>query len=668
HTDFLSGLPTASIPSATKSFDDGPLSPAERIRLIHSHITSVPQDGGLGIAPQSDDWQFVDSILPLHDTDFNKTWLKVWTTTQFSTVNVSSIRAQFGDSVALYFTFLSVYFKALAFPSVLGIVFWYRGEPYSALYSHLLVLWSVTFVEYWRIRERILALRWGTSGALKVERFRAHYTPGFPWWKKELRVLASVPVTLLFTGILAALMTGIFMLEAFVSMLYTGPAHMVLQTLSPAILFTLLVPRVLRSHMARAKSYTAWENHAHQSSYEASLATKTFALSSIVSYLNLVLSALVYVPFGDNLTGWVQAQISTGGSLVARDVPVAAAADFDFDVASTGEGESEVKAALGVWNLTDVEQARARLNPRRLQEQMFAFMVTNQLVNAFGEIVVPYVVRRVKAYRAGKRDTAAGGDGKKKKVAFEDEVKETKEIKGGTEHDLETKEDREFLERVRGETGMPAYEVFGDYNEMVTQFGYVAMWSAIWPLAGVAALINNFFELRSDAFKVTNLTRRPIPLRTDTIGPWLDSLTFITWFAAVSNAALVYLYSGSSHNGTTTALFVAGTDATLDVAVKRQLLFRAALIALGASHGFIIVRAVIKHILEMMFWKGSPELHQAESNTKEVKEKYLASVDAQVSVAGVASGEVAPIEEEQGKAFWSYDEGLDEIRKAGKDA
>lgn len=130
--------------------------------------------------------------------------------------------------MALYFTFLSVYFKALVFPSVLGIVFWYLGQPYSALYSHLLVLWSVTFVEYWRIRERILALRWGTSGALKVERYRSHYTPGFPWWKKELRVLASVPVTLLFTGILAALMTSIFMLEAFVSMLYTGPAHMIL--------------------------------------------------------------------------------------------------------------------------------------------------------------------------------------------------------------------------------------------------------------------------------------------------------------------------------------------------------------------------------------------------------------------------------------------------------
>lgn len=323
------------------------------------------------------------------------------------------------------------------------------------------MLWSITFVEYWRIRERVLSLRWGTSGALKVERFRPHYEPGFPWWKRELRVLASVPVTLLFTGLLAALMTSIFMLEAFVSMLYTGPAHMVLQTLSPAILFTLLVPRVLRSHLARAKSFTAWENHAHQSSYEASLSIKTFALASIVSYLNLILSALVYVPFGDNLTGWVQSQIFTTGGLVARDIPVEAAV-----TSLAGEkGEEEIKAALGVWNLTDVEKARARLNPKRLQEQMFAFMVTNQVINAIGEIVVPYIVRKVKAYRAGKADK--GADGKKKKVAFEDEVKE---VKGGTESDVETKEDREFLEGVRSESGMPVYDLFGDYNEMATPF------------------------------------------------------------------------------------------------------------------------------------------------------------------------------------------------------
>lgn len=41
------------------------------------------------------------------------------------------------------------------------------------------------------------------------------------------------------------------------------------------------------------------------------------------------------------------------------------------------------------------------------------------------------------------------------------------------------------------------------------------------------ALLNNWLELRSDAFKISNHVRRPIPTRTDTIGPWLDSLVCI---------------------------------------------------------------------------------------------------------------------------------------------
>jgi len=37
--------------------------------------------------------------------------------------------------------------------------------------------------------------------------------------------------------------------------------------------------------------------------------------------------------------------------------------------------------------------------------------------------------------------------------------------------------------------------------------------------------------------------QRPIPKRADTIGPWLDSLSFITWLGSITSAALVYLFS-----------------------------------------------------------------------------------------------------------------------------
>ena len=43
---------------------------------------------------------------------------------------------------------------------------------------------------------------------------------------------------------------------------------------------------------------------------------------------------------------------------------------------------------------------------------------------------------------------------------------------------------------------------FAEYNTKAVQYGYVAMFSAVFPLAALAAAVANFFELRCDAQKV----------------------------------------------------------------------------------------------------------------------------------------------------------------------
>ena len=114
---------------------------------------------------------------------------------------------------------------------MLGLISHFVLPPYSPIYSILIAIWSIFFVEWWRVRERILSLRFGTRGSFKVEKRRFQYKAGMSWWVRELRVLASVPVILLFAGILGAILTGIFVFEAFVTELYTGPGEQLIVSL-----------------------------------------------------------------------------------------------------------------------------------------------------------------------------------------------------------------------------------------------------------------------------------------------------------------------------------------------------------------------------------------------------------------------------------------------------
>ncbi|KAF9461505.1 calcium-activated chloride channel-domain-containing protein [Collybia nuda] len=679
HSDFLSGLPTTPVAAS----DDIPtLSSADRLRLVHAFVTSMPADGGLGIAPGSSEWDLVESIMALHDREFNEAWIRNWTPRHIASVQLDKIREQFGDSVALYFAFLSSYTKALIIPALLGITFYFFGTPYSPTYSTLVFVWSVIFVEWWRVRERILSLRFGTRGSFRVEKRRAEYIPGFSWWKRELRMVASLPVLLLFAGILVALLTGIFVFEAFVTQLYTGPGHQFI-SFSPTILFVALVPRFLAIYQYLAKVLTRWENHAHFSTHTASLTLKTFALSALVAYLGLALSAFVYVPFGEGVMQLVQVwlfQETTNGHLKGTTN------------STTTDGFTEEKVAGptgGFWDM-DTTNARLKLNPGRLRDQMFAYTVTNQIINTFVEVGLPFILRRIAAFRDAKKAGMTPGspgekNGVKKRVVFEDEKE-----KGGME-------EREFLDGVRAEAALPEYELFGDYSEMVTQFGYVAMWSTIWPLAPVMALLNNFLELRSDAFKMTVHNRRPIPARTDTIGPWLDTLTFLTWLSALTNSSLVYLFCPRSQSQCSTTpsgymsqldkvhqhLFSASgvrapdSGADQNVGATRELLMTALLIALAASHGYMILRVIIRHIVEMLVWKGSEEVIVRERDERSVKEKFLAGVtgdeEAKTSIQSpliedrVEENGKRMVPNEEGADFWDNDEGLEEIMRVSKE-
>ena len=253
-----------------------------------------------------------------------------------------------------------------------------------------------------------------------------------------------------------------------------------------------------------------FENYETTDGYEAGMTSKIFILNFIVSYLPIFLTAFVYVPFGSLIVPYLDVF-----SLTARPF-------------------AETNSQL------DTPKAGFEINPARLRKQVIYFTVTAQIVNFALEVVVPYLKRRgFKKYQSMKTERAARKGGVSPLASLND-----------------TPEEADFLKRVRNEAELDIYDVTTDLREMVIQFGYLALFSVVWPLTPVSFIINNWIELRSDAVKICVEMQRPSPSRTDSIGPWLDSLSFLAWLGSVTTAALVYLFSndGLGPDGTPTTI------------------------------------------------------------------------------------------------------------------
>lgn len=52
------------------------------------------------------------------------------------------------------------------------------------------------------------------------------------------------------------------------------------------------------------------------------------------------------------------------------------------------------------------------------------------------------------------------------------------------------------------ESAKDEYNTYDDYLELYVQFGYVVLFASVAPFAAFWALLNNFFEIRLDAYKV----------------------------------------------------------------------------------------------------------------------------------------------------------------------
>lgn len=486
------------------------LYPAEKLRIVYQLITNPQEEGGAGITPQHGEWKNVKSIFALHDHAFNKAWLKKWG--RKYTLNVDDldeIRDRFGEKVAFYFAFTQSYFTALIGIAAFGIASWTILGYFSPIYAIINSILCTCFVEYWKHQETDLAVRWGVRGVSTIQSQRHDFLPErqhkdpvtgetiqfFPAVKRIQRQALQLPFAITCALVLGSLIATCFGIEIFVSEVYNGPGKSFLVFL-PTGIITTMQPLILGLLTNLATRLTKYENYQTDADYDTAITQKIFVLNFISSYLPIMLTAFVYVPFA---------------SLVVPYLDV-----FQLTTKAFAENKGQMTAP----------KVGFQINPNRLKSQVIYFTVTAQIVNQLLEVIVPYIKRRaalkiksIKAERAKARGNAYVD------VAATDPP-----------------EEKAFLKRVREEAEQEVYDVTTDYREMVVQYGYLALFSVVWPLTSVSFLVNNWIELRTDAAKICTEMQRPIPWRADSIGPWLDSLGFLTWFGSITTAAIVYMF------------------------------------------------------------------------------------------------------------------------------
>ncbi|KAL2849892.1 calcium-activated chloride channel-domain-containing protein [Aspergillus pseudoustus] len=577
--DWLHGV-RSSEPEDESSAE--PQTESERLRIINQMITLPREDGGAGITPKHGHWKNVTAVFPLHDQAKNKEYLTDWSKKTFlSEGDLDQIRDMFGESVGFYFAFLQSYFRFLLFPAAFGFSCWLLFGSFSTIYTIVNCLWGVVFIEYWKRQEEDLSCRWQTKGVSVVRPKRKQFKPErevqdsitgeirgvFPATTRLQRQLLQIPFALVSTVALGAIIATCFAIEIFISEIYNGPLKSYLVFI-PTILLSALIPTMSGLLVSVATRLNDYENYETQTAYDTALTQKIFVINFITSYLPIFLTAFVYIPFASLIVPYLDVFHLTVRPFVSKEDATTARATFS-------------------------------INPDRLRKQVIYFTVTAQVVGFAMETIVPFLKQKfARQYKEYKK-------------------KQTGRINSGPESDDndapkslydDHEDEKKFLTRVRKEADLDDYNVTDDLREMCIQFGYLALFSPVWPLVPVSFLINNWVELRSDFFKIIVECKRPSPIRADTIGPWLDTLGFLSWVGSITSAALVYMFNTSTDGPSGEPSAIKGWALLLTI--------------FFSEHLYLIVR----YVVQAMMSKFEPHNVRRENSERYmVRKRYLES-------------------------------------------
>ncbi|KAL4629986.1 anoctamin-10 isoform X2 [Arapaima gigas] len=146
-----------------------------------------------------------------------------------------------------------------------------------------------------------------------------------------------------------------------------------------------------------------------------------------------------------------------------------------------------------------------------LRQSLATLLITSQILNQFVEAFLPFWLQKRRNKHLHRKSGLASVD-----------------------------QELPFNQQVMLEANMSTYlGTFDDYLELFLLFGYVSLFSCVYPLAALLAVLNNITEVYSDALKMCRVFKRPFSEPAADIGVWQLAFESMSIMAVVTNCALI---------------------------------------------------------------------------------------------------------------------------------
>ncbi|OQR92408.1 hypothetical protein ACHHYP_03733 [Achlya hypogyna] len=550
-----------------------PITPAERIEIVQYIIEQRAQ------LTTADRW--IHDMFPVHDgastTALLRTFIFRPALERHNRAFVDGLRHNFGEKVAYYFALMHFYSKWLAPVAIGGVVMEVlRHSLATTTYMRLLPFWGLAvsgvwafaFLKAWDRRNAQMQFEWNGKVHVKQIEYENKAFVGtevhdsltgepikiYAAWKRYPVRALGLLFMLLQTALMLMLVALWVSIYEMIKDKYKASSGFLSTQwwliLAEGIVFGFFVDVVQWNLVVTSmgRLFTTWENYRTEEAYEAALIAKLFAMDFLNYFTWFFSLAFVYV-----IPGWGNALTNLFNTLFFNDPPHCC---FGPDLAAADTcrrcpgGAAACVPCTGYFTFD-----RRHVD---LSAMFVTPIIVTQLLNILVGVVMPVLSKlqaeraRAAADRAAQERVRAGGSMK---------------ILGSLDYDagnaqFSNKDQTRYLEytateietlnqKARGarevlfESEQTHYDPYNDFHSLTVQFGFVVMFSILWPPMPFACLLINTLKVRADGYRLCRTLKRPFPRKANGIGAWRGIFAAFAYIAVLVNVLLVCFSTGA---------------------------------------------------------------------------------------------------------------------------